>query len=191
MSWSNAQEEKKSLRARLSAQRNSRLLDGNTTLLAKQFSTQIVQLASQLDAKVVAAYLPFGAEPNFLPYIEAALLSGTRLLMPVSQKDGTLTWVSYKGQSAPGIFGFNEPLGEPAELTDAELILIPASAVDSHGNRLGKGKGFYDIALAEKLVTAPIAAVVFESEILESIPVETHDKPVNYAVTELRVVSFG
>jgi 5-formyltetrahydrofolate cyclo-ligase len=93
--------------------------------------------------------------------------------------------------SAPGIFGFDEPVGTPADLREAQLILIPATAVDQAGNRLGKGKGFYDIALANPEVTAPIAAVVYEPELIDELPVENHDQPVNFIVTPLRTIAVG
>jgi 5-formyltetrahydrofolate cyclo-ligase len=109
--------------------------------------------------------------------------------MPVSNPDGTLRWVGYTGESAPGIFGFDEPVGPDAELTDADLILIPATAVDSVGNRLGKGKGFYDIALSNPAIVAPVAAIVYEAEILDDLPIENHDRPVTFIVTPKRTIS--
>ena len=69
--------------------------------------------------------------------------------------------------------------------------MIPASAVDTRGNRLGKGKGFYDIALADPAITAPVAAVVYESEVLAEIPIEDHDQPVAFVVTPARLIEIG
>ena len=72
--------------------------------------------------------------------------------------------------------------GIPVANDTIDLILVPALAVDRSGNRLGKGKGFYDRFLAEcnhpKLI-----AVVFDDEVFDSIPTEPFDKPVDGVVT--------
>lgn len=188
MTSNDSQNAKKILRAQLTAARGTLAKDPNhPTGLA----TQLFALAKSLGAEVVAAYLPFGTEPNIGGFVSGASAHGLDLIMPVSNIDGSLHWVHYTGLSSPGIFGFDEPAGEPADLREAQLILIPATAVDQGGNRLGKGKGFYDMALAHPEVTAPIAAVVYEPEVLNELPVENHDQPVNFIVTPLRTIGVG
>jgi 5-formyltetrahydrofolate cyclo-ligase len=182
------QKAKKSLRNSLAAARVDLAKDPGT---ASMIAAQLNQLTSDLHASTVAAYLPFGAEPNIGEFLESARVGAIRLLMPVSQPDGTLNWVEYTGESEVGIFGFPEPIGASAQLLDADLILIPASAADLHGNRLGKGRGFYDRALEGVPARVPLAAVVYDEELLDSVPVESHDHPVNYLVTPKRTVAVG
>jgi len=188
MSEPSAQDAKKLLRARLNEQR---LVHAKDPSHPAALSQQLVALCQQLGAKTVAAYLPFGAEPNIGVFVAGGSAHGLTLIMPVANTDGTMHWVNYTGQSAPGIFGFDEPTGPAAKLSDADLILIPASAVDIRGNRLGKGKGFYDVALADPAITAPVAAVVYEAEVLDSLPTEEHDQPVGFIVTPARLVSIS
>ena len=158
---------------------------------ASMLAAQLNRLVTSLKAKTVAAYLPFGTEPNIMDFISGAAGHGISLLMPVSQPDQSMRWVEYTGHSAPGIFGFHEPIGIEALLESAQLILIPASAADHNGNRLGKGKGFYDIALAELSKKIPIAAVVYDQEVLDQLPIEAHDQAVDYVVTPKRTISVG
>jgi len=66
---------------------------------------------------------------------------------------------------------------------------VPAMAVDFRGNRLGKGKGYYDRALAEAKVKT--IAVVFDEEILIEVPSEAHDKKVNAAISPSKLLWFG
>ena len=188
MNQPDASNAKKLLRAQLSAARLnlSRHPDN-----AAGLERNLLKLAHHVGAKIVAAFLPFGTEPNIFQFVTGAAGHGIRLIMPVSNTDGTLKWIHYTGESAPGIFGFEEPVGPSAHLSDAHLILIPASAVDTRGNRLGKGKGFYDIALADPAITAPVAAVVYESEVLAEIPIEDHDQPVAFVVTPARLIEIG
>jgi 5-formyltetrahydrofolate cyclo-ligase len=188
MTSNDSQNAKKILRAQLTAARGTLAKDPNHP---SGLATQLFSLAKNLGAQVIAAYLPFGTEPNIGDFVSGAHAHGLDLIMPVSNPDGRLHWVHYTGLSAPGIFGFDEPVGEPANLIEVDLILIPATAVDQNGNRLGKGKGFYDIALAQEGVNAPIAAVVYEPEVLTDLPVENHDQPVNYVVTPVRTIAVG
>jgi len=188
MTQSDASNAKKLLRTQLSAARQTLARHTET---AAGLEANLLKLTRHLGAQTVAAYLPFGTEPNTLQFVLGAAGHGLRLIMPVSNSDGSLSWVGYTGQSAPGIFGFEEPVGPPANLTDAQLILIPASAVDHRGNRLGKGKGFYDIALSDPNVVAPVAAVVYDSEVLAELPVEEHDQPVAFIVTPARLIEIG
>ena len=180
MSNSNVADDKKLLRAQLAKQRPALSAQSG---VSQKLQQAITELATQTNAKVVAAYLPFGSEPDIGGFIAAAAGLGIRLIMPVSVADGTLRWVNYDGRMAPGIFGFAEPIGEPATVADADLILVPASAVDATGARLGKGKGYYDIALSSVGNAAKTAAVVYDQEVLNKVPTEPHDQTMDYLVT--------
>jgi 5-formyltetrahydrofolate cyclo-ligase len=179
---------KKSLRSQLSEARQTLAKDPQTSSM---LAAQLNQLVSSLQAKTVAAYLPFGTEPNIMDFVAGAAAHGIKLIMPVSQLDQSMHWVEYTGHSAPGIFGFHEPTGMEAALESAQLILIPASAADKQGNRLGKGKGFYDIALSQLATKIPIAAVVYDQEVLEQLPIEAHDQAVDYVVTPKHTFAVG
>ena len=112
-------------------------------------------------------------------------------MLPVSNPDGSLSWVTFTGETQAGIFGFAEPVGASADLAGADLIFIPALAVDISGQRLGKGKGYYDRALAALETVAPVIAVVFDDEILEAVPTEDHDHPVDAVITPSSTTRFS
>ena len=76
--------------------------------------------------------------------------------------------------------------GHETTLTSGDLLFIPALAVDETGNRLGRGKGYFDRELSG-LEEVVIYAVVFESEVLESVPVESHDQRVHGVVTQVQI----
>jgi 5-formyltetrahydrofolate cyclo-ligase len=89
-----------------------------------------------------------------------------------------------------GEFGILEPTGE-AEPLNVDVILVPALAVDAAGNRLGKGKGFYDRALASIDSSVPVIALVHDEEVFEEIPHEGHDRKVNYVACCTGVHQLG
>ena len=135
----------------------------------------------------IACHLSMGTEPGTGPLITGLLKRGADVIVPVTGSDHQLEWVQFD-PAAPlrlSSIGVPEPdgprLGAEA-LSDAGLVIVPAMAVDHAGNRLGRGAGYYDRALAS--VTTPVCAVVHANELVESVPHDAHDVPVQMAVTE-------
>ena len=137
-------------------------------------------------ARRVACYVSMPTEPGTAPLIDGLMARGVEVIVPLSLPDRTLDWVAYV-PSAPSTvttLGISEPEGEhlgASVVDDCALIIVPALAVDHSGHRLGRGAGYYDRALAA--ITRPLCALVFSHELLESVPHEPHDIPVDMAVT--------
>ncbi len=93
------------------------------------------------------------------------------------------------GEVREGAFGIAEPQGTAVPIAEIDLMIVPALAADMAGNRLGKGKGFYDRVLAN--YSGKRIAVIFDSELIESVPSEPHDQQVQIIVTPLRTVVVG
>ncbi|MFD4908086.1 5-formyltetrahydrofolate cyclo-ligase [Kitasatospora purpeofusca] len=142
-------------------------------------------------AATVAAYVSVGAEPGTRPLLDALRARGLRVLLPVLLADNDLDWAEYAGPAAlaPAGRGLLEPVGGrlgPEAVTDAGLVLLPGLAVDRRGLRLGRGGGSYDRVLArlERAGARPVLAVLlYEHELLERVPAEPHDRPVDLALT--------
>jgi 5-formyltetrahydrofolate cyclo-ligase len=105
------------------------------------------------------------------------------VLLPLLRPDADLDWASYEGPDSlrPGPRGLAEP-GEPPRGLDAvaraDLVLVPALAVDRGGVRLGRGAGCYDRALARVGSLVPTIALVYDDELLDEIPADSHDQRV-------------
>ncbi|WP_224281984.1 5-formyltetrahydrofolate cyclo-ligase, partial [Streptomyces sp. LS1784] len=79
-------------------------------------------------------------------------------------------------------------------VTQAAVVLLPGLAVDRSGLRLGRGGGSYDRVLARlaRAGARPVLAVLlYEHELLERVPAEPHDRPVDLAVLPSGVLSLG
>lgn len=149
-------------------------------------------LAEAAQLTTIAAYVPVGAEPGDLAALDELVRQGTRVLLPIARNDDKsnalpLTWAPYRPhQLVQAPFGLQEPKPDAAagaSLAEAELVLVPALAVDRRGHRLGRGAGFYDRSLADASRSARLVAVLYRGEILDTIPVDEHDVPVTDAVT--------
>ena len=93
-----------------------------------------------------------------------------------------------EGPTESSEHGFLQPVGKDVEPNQLDLIIAPALSVDSFGNRLGRGGGFFDRYLEN--FAGRVAAVVYEHELVPELPSEAHDRPVEFAVTPLKVQSL-
>ncbi len=91
-----------------------------------------------------------------------------------------------------GYMGIREPVeGLPVPVADIELVIVPGLAFDEQGNRLGRGRGFYDRFLAHRDFHGVACALAFENQIVPSVPVSETDARVHMLVTDERVRRFA
>lgn len=139
-------------------------------------------------AGTVAAYMSFGTEPDTHGLVFALWKRGAYVLLPRVLPDGDLDWASYEGPDslARGERGFLEPTEEsrgPDAIRRADLVIVPALAVDRQGMRLGRGGGSYDRALARVHPATLTVALLYDGELVDALPAEPHDQRVRAAVT--------
>jgi 5-formyltetrahydrofolate cyclo-ligase len=157
-------------------------------------------------ALTVCAYASFGTEPDTNELIQALTAQGTRVLLPVLLPDAALDWAVYDGRLQKGRLGLREPAGERLgadAIRDADVVLVPALAVSTTGERLGRGGGSYDRALsrlpppnaANEHPDAParpwVCALVYDHELDADFPVAAHDQPVDAACAPSRLIRFA
>lgn len=166
-------------------------------LLAQReaLAVQLRELVQQRGAHLVTCYLPSAGEPDPSGFLQWAHEHDVTVLLPITRRDGLLNWAHHvPGATAPGLFGIAEPTGEqlpPEAAAGADLMLIPACAVDRRGTRLGWGRGYFDRVLALLPESPPVYALVHDSELRTEVPREAHDAPVDGVVTPSRTVHFS
>ena len=157
-------------------------------------TTHLVQLASDLGSRSIAAYLSTPDEPGTREFLSWACERGIRVLLPISREDGLLDWAPYDGdEEAVDLLGMPTPTSEllgPIAINSVDLILVPAAAVDRDGMRMGWGRGYFDKTLGSMENCPPVYAVIFDDELVDAVPRERHDQPVNGVVTPAGVVAF-
>ncbi|HTX84932.1 MAG TPA: 5-formyltetrahydrofolate cyclo-ligase [Streptosporangiaceae bacterium] len=176
---------KASLRARLLARRRE-LSPENRLAAGRQLRDAVLGLPEMQMAGTVAGYVSMGTEPDTGGLLFALWKRGTYVLLPVLLPDGDLDWASYEGPDslAPGPRGLLEPV-EPRRgviaITSADLVIVPAVAVDQAGRRLGRGGGSYDRALARVGTAIQTVALLYDGELVARVPAGPHDQPVRTA----------
>ncbi|MCL2796132.1 MAG: 5-formyltetrahydrofolate cyclo-ligase [Microbacteriaceae bacterium] len=187
-------DQKRALRAELRERRRTlpQLTRDRDT---EQLTARLTTLVSELGVNSLSAYLSAPTEPNTRPFLNWARGAGIRTLLPISRVDGLLDWTTGDGETeALGHLGVPEAVGEllgPMAINDVDVILVPAAAVDRSGMRLGWGKGYFDKMLGSMGKCPPVFAVLFDDELVDEVPRERHDEPVDGVVTPRRIVPLS
>ena len=174
--------EKAALRRRLLASR-ARLSPDQRAAAARALRDAVLELPQVQMAGTIAAYYSLSSEPDTHALVYALWKRGGYVLLPLLRPDADLDWASYEGPDSlrPGPRGLAEP-GEPPRGMDAvaraDLVLVPALAVDRGGVRLGRGGGSYDRALARVAPGIPTIALLYDGELLDEVPADDHDQRV-------------
>ncbi|MGH3470775.1 MAG: 5-formyltetrahydrofolate cyclo-ligase [Nocardioidaceae bacterium] len=144
-------------------------------------------------ASLVAAYVSTGTEPGTEPLIDALHDRGVKVILPVLRDDLDLDWAGYEpGAWRRGRFGLIEPAG-PAlgrgAVQAADLVVCPGLAADRSGHRLGRGGGSYDRVLFRLTAHTTTCLLLYDGELLESVPAQPHDQPVDFVITPTQTLA--
>jgi 5-formyltetrahydrofolate cyclo-ligase len=170
------------LRRQLAANRQ-KTNDIERTASGRALRDLLLSLPEIQMAGTVAAYASVGTEPPTGGLIYALWKRGTYVLLPLLLPDFDLDWASYEGPDslAPGPRGLLQPTEPPRgvhAVTSADLVIVPALAVDRSGMRLGRGGGSYDRVLARVGAAVPTVALIYDDELVDQVPAGPHDQPV-------------
>jgi len=153
-----------------------------TTINAFRQAQQSERLMSFVSTPLEVDTLPLFADRfNIVPYCEANEIMPIRIL-------------SLDELEPSGSMGILEPKlsvrqngSRQVPLTQIDVVLVPGLAFDRFGNRLGRGKGYYDRFLRRLPTGTLTIGLAFDGMIHDQIPHDKNDCPVNMIVTESRM----
>ncbi len=185
-------ETKKQIRQKILALRNE-LDENERARRTAGIISNIRKLQDFEDAGQVLLFVGYGSEPDTLELIQECLKNGKKVFCPVVQKDEMEFYeILDTAELTEGYRGIMEP--EPDELKkyiqgDKDFMLLPGTAFDREGNRIGYGKGFYDKYLTRGF-NGKQAAAAFSFQVLENgrIPAEPTDRKIKCIVTEQEII---
>ncbi len=151
-----------------------------------QISGTIAALPAWREARLVAAFLPLAREPQIQslwaqgnePVFCFPQVRGAEVVL-LRVEDRTLLGGADWKFGAPGFSACPEV--SPADL---DAILVPGIAFTRAGRRLGRGGGYYDRLLARCSPRTARIGVCFDCQIVDDLPAEAHDQPVDVVITE-------
>ena len=194
-----AEAAKRVLRARIRGRRQARPADDRAHQ-DEALAAVVLELPSVRWAQCIAAYASLPGEPGTELIRERLRLRGVEVLLPVVGDELRLDWARDDGALSPSAHagGGPEPAGErlgETAIARADVVLVPALAVDSRARRLGQGGGCYDRALAHARPGAPVLALLHDDEVLDAdvdpVPAAGHDRLVDGVLTPTRWMWFS
>jgi 5-formyltetrahydrofolate cyclo-ligase len=134
--------------------------------------------------RTVASYAAMPGEVDLLPLLAA--FPERRWVLPRVVGDD-LVWHEVRAPErdlAPAAFGIREPLADLPLVTagEVDLWLCPGLAFDGRGGRLGKGRGYYDRALAAARPDAPRVGVCHPQQRVADVLAQPHDVPMTVVI---------
>lgn len=156
-------------------------------------AAHLLAMPAYQEAETVFCFVGTGWEIDTRPILTRALSDGKRLCVPLCTGPGImeLRQITALDQLAPGAYHLPEPPADaPLVAVDqVDLAVLPCMGCNHLGHRLGRGGGFYDRFLAAYRAAAVL--VCRERLIREEIPLEPHDLPIPWVLTERGLYEDG
>jgi len=160
---------------------------------SKQIKKTLFEIDEFKKASTILFYISHGNEVYTHDMVKECLSNSRNIVVPVTDIENRKLIISKLkrwGDLDRGAYGILEPKKDKIDdvsIFDIDLIIIPGVGFDEHGCRMGHGVGYYDDLLKDSS-NALNVALAFESQIVNAIPTESHDIPVDKIVTEKRVI---
>jgi 5-formyltetrahydrofolate cyclo-ligase len=146
---------------------------------SRKIKAKLLKTKAFKKAKIVMFYIAFGGEVDTKEMIEEARKLGKIIAVPVCMANRVLMKpciLDYNAGLVHGPYGVLEPAVKRFFSTqELDLVVVPGVAFDTKGNRLGRGKGCYDVFLAKIPKDTPSIGLAFDFQILPSLPSAGHD----------------
>lgn len=159
--------------------------------LKKQLSSAQITTDCSIISSIIEKSLWFKQARNILTYY--SLPDEIQTIQSISN------WSKYKNIYLPKVNGFDleiikynkslnlgafniyEPIGPTENINTIDLIIVPGIAFDKQGNRLGRGKGYYDRLLSKS--SSLKIGIGYDFQIFDRIATESHDIPMDAIIT--------
>ncbi len=138
-----------------------------------------------IQAHTLLLYSALPDEVQTQDLLDELVNQGKTVLLPrvLNSSDMELRRYTGKQDLEPGAYGILEPIGELfTDYNKIDVAIIPGMAFDTQGQRLGRGRGYYDRFLAKLASPVYKIGVCFPWQIVDAIPVEDNDIPMDMVI---------
>lgn len=164
----------------------------------QEYSNKIQNTLYKMDeyknAKRIMSFVSNGSEVDTHPLIDRAILDGKSIVVPITvskTKELLVSDLFSLSELEVGFYNIEVPKEEFLRLVDPEtidLVLVPGVALGKDGYRVGYGGGYYDRFLAKLDSSVPKIALGFDLQVVDQVPTEHFDIPVDLILTEKGIV---
>ncbi|MFK5978462.1 MAG: 5-formyltetrahydrofolate cyclo-ligase [Rhizobiaceae bacterium] len=181
------QEQKAAIRAEVLAKRDGLAPDSRIekSLQAAEFGAKNIEFDP---GTVISGFFPIRSEIDPRPLMDVLRIKGARLCLPIVANKTTILFRELvRGAELTDTgFGTRGP-GEDVEVLDPDILIMPLSAYDLNGGRIGYGAGHYDRAiqrLLDRNLTPRLIGLAFECQQVSNVPMEPHDQALHAMISE-------
>ncbi len=177
--------------------RKNRVAQKDKDALSRQICATFMARPEYADAKTVLFYVDAGSEVRTRQALPDALKDGKRIVVPwcvVETNELELFHLEDMSELVEGAYKILEPRddlrfapGKRLTPADLDLVMVPGTAFDPRGGRMGQGKGYYDRLLANTRPDVTLIGLAFECQMFPEIPVAPHDVFMDAVITEKQV----
>jgi 5-formyltetrahydrofolate cyclo-ligase len=174
--------------------RKNRVAQKDKDEVSRGICAAFTALPAYQAARTVMWYVDAGSEVRTRHTLPQALTHGKRVVVPwcvVETNELELFLLEDMSELVEGAYKILEPKTELRDLPakkvqpeELDLVMVPGTAFDPRGGRMGQGKGYYDRLLARARPDAPLVALAFDCQMFPEIPVAPHDVFMDLVLTE-------
>jgi len=171
------------------------LSDNEIKEKTKEIENRLFEFANFLESKIALLYINNSCEVISLDIIKRCFDLYKIVVLPApntSRYEMKLMKIDNIDKDLnPGAEGILEPDADRCKTVPIESIdiaIIPGIAFDEKGGRIGSGDGYYDRLIPKLPITTRKVALSLESQIIQQVPVESHDRHVDIIITEKRII---
>ena len=162
---------------------------------SKKIAENLINLSIYQKSANIMLYVATQDEVQTQEIIKSAQKDKKRIFIPlIIRKDNALLpslVTDFEEELVQGVLGIYQPKKEFYRIyppSTLEMVIVPGVAFTIHGHRLGRGGGYYDRFLSQLEGQIYSIALSFEMQIFDEIPFDVQDMPVDYIITEKRVI---
>ncbi len=174
-------------------QRRDAMAGAQRLACGEALRARLVALPAVATAATILSFASFRSEIDTMPLIDWCLEHDIAVALPriIGPRHMEAFVTTDPGTDlVPGRFDIPEPREglTPVDPAVIDVVIVPGSAFDRAGGRMGYGGGFYDAYLARMRPDARRIGIAFEVQLVEHVPREAHDLCVDLVVTEARAI---
>jgi len=152
---------------------------------AAPIARAVLAECARVGASSVMAFVGVGNEPDTGATIDSLGVAGFRVLLPRVVGEEIVAVAHDPGRAlVVGAFGIPEPMGDPVDPQEIDVVLVPGLAFTRDGRRLGQGGGFYDRFLPLLREDCVTVGVCFAEQIVDDLATEPHDRIVDLVIAD-------
>ena len=187
--------DKKNIRRKMLIERRE-MSSAEVSDLSSVIINKLKKLPIYKASRSVMLYLSFENEIDSAEIVKDCFKDGKRVIVPFcDNSDMSITPTEIKDRNTDlhiSKMGYAQPKREllnPVDVSDIDLIILPGIAFDRKGYRVGFGAGYYDRFLGQVNFSIPTIGLAYDFQIIDSfIEVEAYDIPIDYVMTEERII---